>query len=159
MISDREKDSGIDKLDREIMAFLVKDAKIPYTEIAKKLDVSPGTIHVRIKKLESFGIIEGSSLIINHSKLGYDLTAFIGIYLSKGSIYHEVIDKLNAIPEIVEAHYTTGVYSIFLKMICKNTQHLRDIINDRIQIIDGVIRTETVLSLEESIKKQIPLEE
>ena len=147
----------IDKLDREIMNYLVQDAKIPYTEIAKNLIVSPGTIHVRIKKLESMGIIQGSTLIINPSKLGYDLTAFIGIYLSKGSIYNEVIKEINTIPEIVEAHYTTGSYSIFAKIICKNTSHLRDIINDKVQVVNGVIRTETIISLGESIKKQIPL--
>lgn len=152
-----DKNYEIDSIDREILTYLIRDAKIPYTEIAKKLIVSPGTIHVRVKKLESLGIILGSSLLIDHAKLGYDLMAFIGIYLSKGSIYNDVIEDLRRIPEVIEAHYTTGSYSIFAKIICKNTNHLRDIINDNIQEINGVIRTETVLSLEESIKKQIPL--
>lgn len=152
-----EKVHEIDKLDRQILTYLVEDAKIPYTEIAKKLIVSPGTIHVRVKKLESIGIITGSSLNIDHTKLGYDLMAFIGIYLSKGSIYNEVIKELEKIPEVIEAHYTTGSYSIFAKIICRNTRHMRDIINDEIQVIQGVVRTETILSLEESIKKHIPL--
>lgn len=147
----------IDDIDREILTYLTQDAKMPYTEIAKKLIVSPGTIHVRIKKLEAQGIIIGSTLTLDYAKLGYDLMAFIGIFLSKGSTYNDVIKELNAIPEVIEAHYTTGGYSIFAKVICKNTNHLRDVINDRIQIIQGVIRTETVLSLEESVKKHISL--
>jgi Lrp/AsnC family transcriptional regulator for asnA, asnC and gidA len=148
----------IDNLDRQILAFLMKDAKIPYTEIAKNLIVSPGTIHVRVKKLEAMGVIKGSTLLIDAARLGYDLTSFIGIYLVKGSVYHEVIKDLDAIPEIVEAHYTTGSYSIFAKIVCRNTRHLRDIISDKIQAIAGVIRTETIISLEESIRKQIPVE-
>jgi len=147
----------IDNIDREILTYLTKDAKMPYTEIAKKLIVSPGTIHVRIKKLESIGIIKGSTLTIDYAKLGYDLMAFIGIFLAKGSIYNDVIVELNAIPEVIEAHYTTGSYSIFAKIMCRNTKHLRDIINDRIQVIGGIIRTETILSLEESIRKPVPL--
>ena len=147
----------IDNIDREILTYLTIDAKMPYTEIAKKLIVSPGTIHVRIKKLESIGIIKGSTLTVDYTKLGYDLMAFIGIFLSKGSIYNDVIIELNAIPEVIEAHYTTGSYSIFAKIMCRNTKHLRDIINDRVQVINGIIRTETILSLEESIRKHVPL--
>jgi len=152
-----DKLPDIDNIDREILTYLTKDAKMPYTEIAKKLIVSPGTIHVRIKKLEGLGIIEGATLNIDYAKLGFDLMAFIGIFLAKGSIYKDVIIELNAIPEVIEAHYTTGTYSIFAKIMCKNTKHLRDIINDRIQVINGIIRTETILSLEESIRKHVPL--
>jgi Lrp/AsnC family transcriptional regulator for asnA, asnC and gidA len=147
----------IDNLDRQILAHLIADAKEPFTEIAKKLIVSPGTIHVRMKKMEQMGVIKGATLILDPAKLGYDLIAFIGIFLAKGSLYHEVIRELNAIPEIVEAHYTTGTYSIFAKMICRNTSHLRDIISERLQAIGGVIRTETIISLEESIRKQVPV--
>jgi Lrp/AsnC family transcriptional regulator for asnA, asnC and gidA len=156
-MQEMEKLPEIDNIDKEILTYLTKDAKMPYTEIAKKLIVSPGTIHVRIKKLESLGIIQGSTLTIDYAKLGYDLMAFIGIFLAKGSIYNDVIVELNAIPEVIEAHYTTGSYSIFAKIMCRNTKHLRDIINDRIQIINGIIRTETILSLEESIRKHVPL--
>ncbi len=148
----------IDNLDRQILAYLVKEAKMPYTEIAKNLIVSPGTIHVRVKNLESMGVIKGSTLILDPALLGYDLVSFIGIYLVKGSVYHEVIRELDSIPEIVEAYYTTGSYSIFAKIVCRNTGHLRDILSDKIQGIAGVIRTETIISLEESIRKQIPIE-
>jgi len=147
----------IDKLDRQIMEILIRDAKVPYTDIAKTLVVSPGTIHVRVHKLEQMGVIKGSTLLLDPVKLGYDLTAFIGIYLSKGSLYNEVITELNKIPEVVEAHYTTGAYSIFAKIVCKNTGHLRGTISEKIQAVSGVIRTDTIISLEESIRKQVPV--
>jgi Lrp/AsnC family transcriptional regulator for asnA, asnC and gidA len=152
-----EKNYGIDKLDREILEILMKDAKIPYTDIAKRLIVSPGTIHVRMKRMERLGIVKGTTLILDPAKIGYDLTAFVGIYLIKGSVYKEVIDEVDNIPEIVEAHYTTGEYSIFAKVICKNTDHLREVINEKLQPVNGVSRTETIISLGESIKKQVPI--
>ena len=148
----------IDKLDREILEILIKDAKIPYTEIAKRLIVSPGTIHVRMKRMERLGIVRGATIILDPGKIGYDLTAFVGIYLVKGSAYSEVIKEIDRIPEIVEAHYTTGEYSIFTKIICKNTEHLRQVINEKLQPVNGVSRTETIISLGESIKKQIHVE-
>jgi Lrp/AsnC family transcriptional regulator for asnA, asnC and gidA len=133
------------------------NAKVPYTEIAKKLIVSAGTIHVRMKKMEEAGIVKNSRLHINYELLGFDLTAFLGIYLEKGSTYTDVIQQLNLIPEIVEAHYTTGVYSIFAKIRCKNTKHMRQILNEEIQSIKGIQRTETTISLEQSIDKHIIL--
>jgi Lrp/AsnC family transcriptional regulator for asnA, asnC and gidA len=148
----------IDKLDRGILGILIDDAKVPYTEIAKRLIVSPGTIHVRMKRMERLGIVKGATLILDPAKLGYDLTAFIGIYLVRGSAYSEVIEEVNDIPEIVEAHYTTGEYSIFAKIICKNTDHLRQVINEKLQTVNGVSRTETIISLGESIKKQVHIE-
>jgi Lrp/AsnC family transcriptional regulator for asnA, asnC and gidA len=147
----------IDKLDREILGILIKDAKIPYTDIAGRLLVSPGTIHVRMKRMERLGIVRGSTLIIDPSRIGYDMTAFVGIYLIKGSAYSEVIKEVDKIPEIVEAHFTTGEYSVFAKVICKNTEHLREVINDKLQPINGISRTETIISLGESIKKQVPI--
>ena len=147
----------IDNIDRGILSELMKDAKTPYTEIAKKLIVSAGTIHVRMKKMEEAGIVKKSRLNINYELLGFDMTAFLGIYLEKGSNYTDVIDQLNSIPEIVEAHYTTGVYSIFAKIRCKNTKHMRHILNEEIQAIKGIQRTETIISLEQSIDKQIAL--
>lgn len=147
----------IDKLDREILEILMKDAKIPYTDIAKRLIVSAGTIHVRMKRMERLGIVKGATLILDPARIGYDMTAFVGIYLLKGSDYHKVIKEVDKIPEIVEAHYTTGEYSIFAKVICKNTDHLREVINEKLQPVEGVSRTETIISLGESIKKQVPI--
>ena len=147
----------IDNIDRSILSELMINAKVPYTEIAKKLIVSAGTIHVRMKKMEEAGIVKNSRLHINYELLGFDMTAFLGIYLEKGSTYTDVIQQLNLIPEIVEAHYTTGVYSIFAKIRCKNTKHMRQILNEEIQAIKGIQRTETIISLEQSIDKHIIL--
>ncbi|MBL4657328.1 MAG: Lrp/AsnC ligand binding domain-containing protein [Flavobacteriales bacterium] len=145
----------IDNVDREIISILIDDAKTPYTEIAKRIYVSAGTVHVRMRKLEHMGIVKGSTLVIDTARMGYDLTAYLGVYLSKGNIYDSVIKELEAIPQVIEAHYTTGVYSIFIKVLCRNTGELRDVLNDRIQAIEGIQRTETILSLEESIKRPI----
>ena len=152
-----ESNYQIDNVDRGILSELMINAKVPYTEIANKLIVSAGTIHVRMKKMEEAGIVKNSRLHINHELLGFDLTAFLGIYLEKGSTYTDVIQQLNLIPEIVEAHYTTGVYSIFAKIRCKNTKHMRQILNEEIQSIKGIQRTETIISLEQSIDKHIIL--
>ena len=151
--------SGLDNLDRQILSKLVEDGKTPYTDIAKQLFVSSGTIHVRMKKMEQMGIVTGSSLQIDYSKLGYDIMAFLGIYLDKSSLYDEVSEQLKAIPEIVEANYTTGLYSVFAKIICKDTNHLRLILHDKIQKIEGIQRTETFISLEQSINRPINLVE
>ena len=150
-----EENYHIDKIDKQILSILMENAKTPYTEIAKKLLVSPGTIHVRMKKMEYVGLVKKSQLTINHELLGYDLTAFLGIYLEKGSNYKDVIEQMDKIPEIVEAHYTTGVYSIFAKITCKNTKHMRHVLNEEIQSVSGIQRTETIISLEQSIEKQL----
>jgi Lrp/AsnC family transcriptional regulator for asnA, asnC and gidA len=147
----------IDKLDKEIISILMKDATVPFTEIAKKLIVSGGTIHVRMNKLKKAGIVKGSQLIIDPSKIGYDITAFIGVYLEKGSLYHNVAKDMKKLPEVVEIYYTTGSYSMFAKIICMNTQNLREVLNEKIQSIKGIQRTETFISLEESIKRQVKI--
>ncbi len=150
-------DYHIDNIDRNIMAMLLEDARTPYTEIAQKLIISPGTVHVRMKKLEQMGVVTGSELIVNPSKLGFDLTAFIGVFLEKGATYKEVVEELQRIEEILEAYYTTGGYSIFLKIVCANTNHLRQVLNEKIQAVKGIQRTETMISLEQSIRRKIPL--
>jgi Lrp/AsnC family transcriptional regulator, regulator for asnA, asnC and gidA len=150
--------SEIDNLDVQILSILMKNATTPYTEIAKELIVSGGTIHVRMKKLEELGVIKGASLEVDPQKLGYDITAFLGIYLEKGSQYHEAVKQLRNIKEIVELHYTTGEWSIFAKIVCHDTVHLREVLNEQIQSVKGIQRTETFISLEESIKRQIKLD-
>lgn len=145
--------SEIDKLDLSILAMLMNDAQTPYTEIAKKLNVSGGTVHVRMKKLFAMEVVKGSHLEIDPSKLGYDICAFVGMFLEKGSLYNRIVRQLQAIPEITEIHYTTGRYGIFLKIISRNTRELRSILNDKVQPIEGIQRTETFISLEESMKR------
>jgi Lrp/AsnC family transcriptional regulator for asnA, asnC and gidA len=136
----------------------MRNVKIPYTEIAKKLQVSGGTIHVRMKKLEESGIVNGYHLSVNPEKLGYDITAFLGIYLDKSSHYISAIAGLNKINEIVSAHYTTGLYNIFTKVICRDTNHLRDVLH-AIQEIPGIQRTETFISLEAGIERNLFLDQ
>ena len=148
----------IDKLDRDILATLLENADMPYTEVAKKLFVSGGTIHVRMKKLrEQLGIVKGAHLAIDHTKLGYDITAFVGMFLEMSSMYEEVTEQLKEIPEIVSAHYTTGNYSIFARIVCKDTNHLRSVLSNKIQIIKGIQRTETFISLEGSIDRPLQI--
>ena len=148
----------IDNLDRQILQLLMRDVTRPYTDIAKELSVSGGTIHVRMKKLNDLGVIKGSQLIVNPAALGVDICAFIGVFLEKGSEYKKAVEEMRRIPEIVEMHYTTGSYSMFVKIICRDTKHLREVLNEKMQTISGVQRTETFISLEESISRQINLE-
>jgi Lrp/AsnC family transcriptional regulator for asnA, asnC and gidA len=119
--------------------------------------VSGGTVHVRMKKMESLGIVKGAQLLIDYSKIGWDISAFLGIYLDKSSLYEDVAKQLEAIPEVVNIHYTTGIYSIFAKIICRDTQHLREVLHDKIQRVTGIQRTETFISLEESLIRNTPL--
>ncbi len=149
------KGAEIDQLDRKILTILMHDAVVPYTEIAKQLDVSAGTIHVRMKKMVDLGVVTGSQLIINPSVVGYDICAFIGVFLDKGSAYLDVREQMKAIPEIVELHYTTGIYSIFAKVLCRDTNHLREVLNEKIQPMSGIQRTETFITLEQGFSRQI----
>ncbi len=152
------KDYQIDNVDKKIIALLMKDAMMPYTEIGHRVLMSTGTVHVRMKNLKKHGIVKGTSLNLDFSRLGYDLTAFVGVYLEKGSNYDKVIKRLEKIPEVLEAYYTTGVYSIFMKLVCRNTEHLRKVLNEEVQRVEGIDRTETIISLEESIKRSVKLE-
>lgn len=144
----------IDNVDLQILELLLKNAKKPYSEVAKQVYVSGGTVHVRMRKLEEAGIVQGTTLQIDYAKLGYDITAFIGIFLSKSELYDEVIEKLKQIPEITSVHYTTGNYSMFAKMHCKDTRHLKNVLHDKIQKVEGITRTDTMISLEESINRE-----
>jgi len=145
----------IDNVDLKILNILMEDAKIPYTEVAKRVFGSGGTVHVRMKKLEEMGIVTGTTLKMDYSKLGFDVTCFMGIYLLKSSLYDSVVDNLKKIPEIVKVHYTTGNYSIFIKIHCKDTRHLKDVLHDKIQKVEGIERTETFISLEESLNRHL----
>jgi Lrp/AsnC family transcriptional regulator for asnA, asnC and gidA len=148
----------IDSIDLKILTELIQDASVAYTEIAKKIGVSGGTIHVRMKKMEDLGIVKGSHLEINYARLGYDITAFLGIFLDKSEFYDKAVDDLRKIPEVVNVHYTTGNYSMFVKIICRDTQHLREVLHDKIQKVYGIQRTETSISLEESINRTLALD-
>lgn len=147
----------IDKLDQDILSMVMKDATIPFTEIAKELLVSGGTVHVRMKKLQEMGVIKGAQFEIDPTKIGFDICAFLGIFLERGSEYNEAVARMKKIQEIVELHYLTGTYSMFAKIYCRDTNHLREVLNEKIQSIKGVSRTEAFISLEESFKRQIKI--
>jgi Lrp/AsnC family transcriptional regulator for asnA, asnC and gidA len=157
-----ERNFEIDKIDGtdlKILSLLLEDAHLPYTEIGKRVHVSGGTVHVRMKKLEQLGIVKGAHLLIDQARLGWDISAFLGIYLDKSSLYEEVAIQLEKIPEVVNIHYTTGIYSIFAKIVCRDTEHLRQVLHDKIQRVSGIQRTETFISLEERIARSVPLTE
>lgn len=147
----------IDKTDLKILEILVQDAKRPYSEVAKRAHVSVGTVHVRMNKLEEAGVVEKTTLKINYERLGFDITAFIGIYLQKSALYDQVLAKLRNIPEITSIHYTTGNYSMFVKIHCRDTNHLKEVLHDKMQQVEGIERTETMISLEESLNRNLEL--
>ena len=140
----------LDDTDHQILDLLIENTRTPFTDIAKKLQISAGTIHVRVKKMEEAGIITGSSLRLDYDKLGYSFIAFLGIFLIKTSQTQFVLERLNAIPHVTVAHVTTGKFNIFCKIRAQNTSHAKDLIYS-IDDIEGVSRTETMISLEESI--------
>ena len=147
----------LDDTDRKILNLLIQDAKMPYTEIARQVHVSGGTVHVRMARLEELGIVQGATLRLDFQKLGYGVNAFLGIYLLRSSVYASVVEQLREIPEVVSIHFTTGAYGVFARLICRDTQHLRDVLHDRVQLIEGIERTETLISLEEVINRPAQL--
>ncbi|MCP9762038.1 Lrp/AsnC ligand binding domain-containing protein [Lacihabitans soyangensis] len=148
---------NIDEIDLKILRILIEDAKVSYGEIGEKVFLSPGAVHTRVKKMETTGIITGSSISVDTKKLGWDIAAFLGIYLEKSEQYDDVAAQLKIIPEIVSINYTTGNYSIFVKLMCRDTAHLRNVLHDKIQKVQGIQRTETFISLEESLSRTAPI--
>jgi Lrp/AsnC family transcriptional regulator for asnA, asnC and gidA len=146
---------NLDKLDLQIIQAMMEDAEISYADLGKKLFVSGGTIHVRIKKLEEQKVVKGKKLSVDLKLLGYDVIAFIGIYLEKSSLYDSVARELRKIPQIVRLNYTTGNYSMFAEIVCKDILQLRYVLHDELQKIKGIERTETFISLEESFSRHI----
>ena len=140
----------LDATDQSILDMLIENTRTPFTDIAKKHGISAGTVHVRVKKMEEAGIITGSSLRLDYNKLGYSFIAYVGIYLLKTSQTQFVLERINEIPYVTVAHVTTGKFNIFCKIRAKNTTHAKEIIY-KLYDIEGVTRTETMISLEESI--------
>ena len=150
-------DKSIDNLDLQIIQAMMQDAEISYADLGKQFFVSGGTIHVRIKKLEELGIVQGKRLAVDLKVLGYDIIAFIGIYLEKSSLYDTVALALKNIPQVVRVNYTTGNYSMFVEIVCKDIQQLRFVLHDELQKIKGIERTETLISLEESFSRNVKI--
>ncbi len=146
---------NFDNLDLQIIHQLMEDAEISYADLGKKLFVSGGTIHVRIKKLQEAGVVKGNRLKVDLKMMGYDVIAFIGIYLKESSLYDTVAKDLQKIPEIVRLNYTTGNYSMFAEIVCKDINQLRYVLHDQLQKVKGIERTETLISLEESFNRNV----
>lgn len=147
----------IDGIDKEILRQLMNDARKPILQIANKIGISGAAIHQRLKKLEEAGVVSGSKMIVNPVVLGYKTVAFIGVYLDKASSNAEAVKELRKIPEVLECHYTTGNWSILIKILCRDNEHLMVVLNKKIQAIAGVSRTETFISLDQQIERQIQL--
>ena len=148
----------IDSLDKKILALITKNARIPFLEVARECKVSGAAIHQRIQRLLNIGVIKGSEFIINPAKIGYHTCAFIGIFLKKASLFDNVAQMLEEIPQVVECHYTTGQYAIFVKIYAQSNEHLKRILHDKLQAIPGIASTETIISLDEVFKRQLPIE-
>lgn len=147
----------IDGIDKTILKYLMEDAKKPILEIARSIGITGAAVHQRLRKLEKSGLIEGSKLMIDPRVLGYKTMAFVGVYLDKAVSNPQAVKQLSQIPEVIECHYTTGNWSIFLKILCRDNEHLMQVLNKDIQAIEGVSRTETFISLNQQIKRQIKI--
>ena len=147
----------IDELDKRILTILTKNARIPFLEVARECNVSGAAIHQRVQRLSKLGIISGSQFNIEPKKLGYHTCAYIGIFLDNAAMFNDVNDNLINIPEITQCHYTTGQYAMFVKVYAKDNEHLRRILADKIQSISGIMRTETFISLEVLVDRNIPI--
>ncbi|MDX1278732.1 Lrp/AsnC ligand binding domain-containing protein [Oceanihabitans sediminis] len=147
----------LDGIDKKILRALMKDARTPILEIARGVGISGAAIHQRLRKLEKSGLISGSKFMINPKVLGYTTMAYIGIYLDKAMSNPEAVKQLKQIPEVLECHYTTGNWSIFIKVLCKDNEHLMQVLNKDIQSISGISRTETFISLNQQLDRQIEI--
>jgi len=145
---------NLDEVDLLILSKMLEEARTTYAEIGQEIFVSGGTVHVRLNKLKDLGIITGSTLKVDFKLLGYEICAFIGIHLIKSAFYEQVLRTLKTIPEVINAHYTTGQYSIFAELKCTDSENLRSVLSEQIGLIEGIQTTETFLSLEEPINRQ-----
>lgn len=147
----------IDHLDRQILDIISQNARIPFKDVAAECGVSRAAIHQRVQRLMDIGVITGSGYHVNPKLLGYRTCTYVGIKLEKGSMYTRVVNELKGIPEIIECHFTTGAYTMLTKLYATDNEHLMELLNHRLQEIPGVTATETLISLDQSIKREIPI--
>jgi Lrp/AsnC family transcriptional regulator, regulator for asnA, asnC and gidA len=147
----------LDEIDIHILDIITKNARIPFKDVAKDCNISRAAVHQRVNRMIEMGVITGSGYSIDPRKIDYRTCTYIGIFLEKGGLFHEVADQLLLIKEIVECHYTTGQYAIFIKVYARDNEHLKDILSEKIQKIPGVSSTETFISLEETFKREVPI--
>ena len=149
--------SQIDQLDEKILKLISGNARIPFLEVARECNVSGAAIHQRIQKLQNTGVIKGSEFVLDANKIGYNTCAYMGVFLKDANMFKSVIEELYRIPEVVECHYTTGKYAMFIKIYAKNNKDFLRIIHEKLQPIKGISSTETIISLSEGFKRQIPI--
>lgn len=147
----------IDNLDKKILSILSKNARIPFKDVAAECGVSRAAIHQRVQHLINGGVITGSGFDVNPQSIGYSTCTYVGLNLERGSMYKDVVKQLKEIPEIVECHFTTGSYTMLLKVYARDNEQLMDLLNNKMQMIPGVVSTETLISLDQSIKREIPV--
>lgn len=147
----------IDNLDKKILSILSKNARIPFKDVAAECGVSRAAIHQRVQHLINGGVITGSGFDVNPKSIGYSTCTYVGLNLERGSMYKDVVKQLKDISEIVECHYTTGSYTMLLKLYARDNEQLMDLLNNKMQMIPGVVSTETLISLDQSIKREIPV--
>jgi Lrp/AsnC family transcriptional regulator for asnA, asnC and gidA len=152
-----EENVQIDALDKKILSIIQGNARVPFLEVARECNVSGAAIHQRVQKLTRLGVITGSEFIVDPKKIGFHTCAYIGIFLEKAGMYHEVVEEIKKIPEITQCHYTTGNYSLLIMVYTHDNEHLKVILADKLQSIKGVARTETFIALEESFSRHIPI--
>lgn len=149
--------NNLDDIDLKILEIITQNARTPFKDVAKEVGVSRAAVHQRVTRMIDLNVIIGSGYHINPNKVEFKTCSYIGVFLDKGGLYTEVVEKLKLIPEIVECHYTTGQYAIFIKVYARDNEHLKKILSARIQKIKGIASTETFISLEESFKRTIPI--
>ena len=148
----------LDRLDKQILKMIADDARVPFLEVARACDVSGAAIHQRIQKLTNAGVLKGSQFIIDPEKIGYETCAFVGLNLKNPESFDEVVEQLKQMPEVVECHYTTGDYDLFIKIHARNNHHLLTIIHDRLQPL-GLARSESIISFHAAIDRQLPIDD
>ena len=147
---------NLDSLDKKILRLIAEEARIPFLEVARSCNVSGAAINQRIQKLNSLGVLKGSKFIIDPEKIGYETCAYMGLNLKNPEKFDEVVDELKKVPEVVECHYTTGDYDMFIKIYATNNHHLLNIIHDRLQPL-GLSRSETIISFNSAFSRQLPI--
>lgn len=147
----------IDKLDRKILGILSQNARVPFKDVAAECGVSRAAIHQRVQRMADDGVITGSGFDVNPKALGYTTCTYVGLNLERGSMYKEVVGRLENIPEVVECHYTTGPYTMLIKLYSRDNEQLMHLLNNQLQSIPGVMSTETLISLEQSIRRGVPI--
>ncbi|MBK5203115.1 MAG: Lrp/AsnC ligand binding domain-containing protein [Prolixibacteraceae bacterium] len=155
--NDIECSPKLDELDEKILCIITKNARTPFLEVARECGVSGAAIHQRVQRLLNLGVISGSEFVVDPLKMGYNTCAYIGVTLGRAKDHKQVAESLKNIPEVVECHYTTGPFTMIVKVVAKNNNHLKNIIDDELQEIEGISQTQTFVSLEIDFKRQIPI--